>query len=281
MTTWRAIRQDIICDPRFLFLPDHSKLLYFHILTVSDSYGRLCGHPGALLHRFGPTLRTPSEFAESLASLHAAGLVEWYADPAGDQAWIEIAGFDEDQPNKNRDRRGRPKLPGRQDHHIDAAAVWCESPPARQPSLPLVEDHSSTTPRPVYLRKKERKRERIPSVDLGIVVEFWSKKAKKKRQAQDVEKKRITDVLKAHPSEVVKGYLEHALSDPWYWVRGQAHRRDIAQLFPTRGDRPWTVRIGNFLEPDSPAPSSGVPTYAPQDPKRADEALRAAMEGQP
>ena len=281
MTTWRAIQQDLISDPRFLFLPDPAKLLYFHILTVSDSYGRVCGHPGALLHRFGPTLRTPSEFADYLASLHAAGLVEWYADPSGDQAWIEVVGFDEDQPSKNRDRRGRPKLPGREDHHIDGSTVWCEDPPIRQPSLPLVEDQSSTTHRGVSLRKRDREIERGPSEDLGLVVEFWRERARKKRKAQDVEKKRISDVLKAHPIDVVKGYLEHALADPWYWVRGQSHRRDIAQLLPIRGDRPWTVRIDNFLEHDSPSPSEAVPIYAPEDPQRAAEALRAAMEGTP
>lgn len=275
---WRALHADIFDRPEFLLLPEFPRLLFFELLAISDSYGRACGHPAILAHRFGPTTRTPSEHADALRALEDAGLISWYAQPGTSGAWIEICGFDDDQPSKLLERRGAPKLPERTSDHVPGFSVHCQSHDC-EPISGQVAHQSTPTRAPVALKEKERKKRERAEIDR--VIDLWKESASRRREATKIERSRVAEAIRAFDEQTVGAFIRSELSDPWYWdPSGGAWRRDLTQILSTKPPRPWRLRISNFIEQQS-EPEQSAPVYEPDDTADADRALRQAMEVTP
>ena len=254
-------------------MPDYPRLIYFLLLAHSDSHGRCFGHPALLLHRFGPTQNTPTQMAQALQTLHTAGLVDWYCDShhPSTQVFVQVgqtpAQYDESQQSTLKTKRGPSTIPARSDAHEDAHThhlVTDHSQPSHSPVI----DQSQTTPPQIKKETKKQKKKQTLSTGQREVLAHWKRVCKKKRELVPAETSRLADVLKVFSADQVKQYLSTAMEEEWWWQA--PHRRDIATLFPSKGDRPWQVRIHNIISPETQETQADAdPVYTLTDEQKA------------
>tara|TARA_Y100000593_G_C4234686_1_gene298879 strand:- start:121 stop:972 length:852 start_codon:yes stop_codon:yes gene_type:complete len=246
MSHWRAIPQDLLLDPRVAILPPQAQNLLIRLIVFADSHGRLQGHPLTLQHQLMLVGWTPSDTAQHLQALVGAGLVIWYG-LSDAQAFVQVVGFDETQPNKLLATRGQSRIdPPSQDHTqgCDLFAQFLQDHHRTTTGTP-VEHHRTTTGTPVEhhgaqdkIRENKIRKNSTPIEQIRLA--FGQAIKVDNFKLTDKDHKRLLLVLQDHTVDQVVGYLTAAIQHKWFWdeKQGKARRKSaICTLLNRRKDK--------------------------------------------